>query len=147
MRVRTSKTDYYPVRPKVRKHFWTRFCAIEDHDSFVRGVIHLPIIGTAETLRRGVWGSLSRENFQKFMRMNDDPKRVELQPIFCWLSTQIPEYPDTLSLKMYAHIQEVDLRPTFELELSDHLLAQEYHQGITPERVKQIMMGRLRESQ
>jgi hypothetical protein len=123
------------------------FCEIEGNDFFVRGVIHVPIIGTAETLRWGVWGSLSRENFQTLMKMNDDPKRVQLSPMFSWLSTQIPEYPDTLNLKMYAHIQKVDWRPNFELEPSDHPLAHEYHKGITPERVKQIMMERLRENE
>jgi hypothetical protein len=123
------------------------FCAIEGNDFFVRGVIHVPIIGTAETLRWGVWGSLSRDNFQTLMKMNDDPKRVQLSPMFSWFSTQIPEYPDTLNLKMYAHIQKVDWRPNFELERSDHPLAQEYHKGITPERVKQIMMERLRENE
>ncbi len=80
-------------------------CVI-DGDYFVRGLIHLPIIGTAETLRWGVWGSLSRENFEKLLSMFDDPKRVELPPMFSWLSSQIDDYPDTLNLKMYAHIQE-----------------------------------------
>ncbi len=49
-----------------------------------------------------------------------------------------------LNLKMYAHIQETGLRPTFSLELTDHPLSQEYHHGITPERVREIMMGRLK---
>lgn len=121
------------------------FCgrAIEDHDFFVRGLIHLPIIGSAETFRWGVWGSLSRENFETLLRMDDDPKRVELPPMFSWLSTQIDGYPDTLSLKMYAHIQEPSWRPNFELERTDHPLSQEYHNGITAERVKEIMMSRL----
>ena len=76
--------------------------------------------------------------------MDDDPKRIELPPMFSWLSTQIPEYPDTLSLKMYARIQDLELRPHFELEPPDHPLAQEYHKGITAERVKEIMTQRLR---
>ncbi|PYU18498.1 MAG: hypothetical protein DMG30_27510 [Acidobacteria bacterium] len=63
--------------------------------------------------------------------------------MFSWLSTQLPEYPDTLNLKMYAHIQELNSRPHFELESTDHPLSQEYHKGITPERVKKIMMERL----
>src|SRR5580658_2802915 len=123
------------------------FCAIDGNDFFVRGVLHVPIIGTAETLRWGVWGSLSRDNFQTLMKMNDDPARMQLSPMFSWLSTQIPGYPDTLNLKMYAHIPNVDWRPNFELEPADHPLAQEYHKGITPERVKQIMMERLRENE
>ena len=117
---------------------------ILDGNYFVRGIIHLPIIGTKETFRWGVWGSLSRENFEKLMLMNDDPKRVELPPMFSWLSNQIDEYPDTLNLKMYAHIQEPDSRPIFELEPTDHPLSQEYHHGIAPERVREIMMPRLK---
>ena len=112
-------------------------------DFFVRGLINLPIIGSAETFRWGVWGSLSRENFETLLRMVEDPKRDELPPMFSWLSTQIDGYPDTLSLKMYAHIQQPGWRPTFELEQTDHLLSREYHHGITAERVKEIMISRL----
>lgn len=119
------------------------YCAIEDRDFFVRGVIHLPNIGTAETFRWGVWGSLSRENFETMLKMDDEPERVDLPPMFSWLSSQIPEYPDTLSLKMYSRIQRVDWRPEFEMELTDHPLSREFHHGITPERVKEIMLRRL----
>lgn len=122
------------------------YCAIENRDFFVRGLIHLPIIGTAETFRWGVWGSLSKSNFETLLRMDQDPKRAELPAMFSWLSSDIPEYSDTINVKMYAHIREPGERPNFELEASDHLLAQQYHKGITPERVKEIMMARLRES-
>jgi hypothetical protein len=119
------------------------YCAVEDRDFFVRGIIHLPIIGTGESFRWGVWGSLSRENFQKLLDLDEDPKRTELPPMFSWLSSQIPEYPDTLNLKMYAHIQEPGVRANFRLERTDHPLSQEYHKGITPQRVKEIMLQRL----
>lgn len=119
------------------------YCAIDDRDFFVRGLIHLPIIGAAETFRWGVWGSLSRQNFEKLQSMDNDPTRVDLPPMFSWLSNNIPEYPNTLSLKMYAHIQELRQRPHFRLELTDHPLSQKYHNGIAPERVKEIMLRRL----
>lgn len=119
------------------------YCSINDEDFFVRGLIHLPIIGTAETFRWGVWGSLSRQNFETLLNADDDSKRVDLPPMFSWLSTQLPEYPETLSLKMHAQIQGPKLRPHFELEPCDHPLAQEYHHGISPERVKEIMFRRL----
>jgi len=121
----------------------TEDICILGEDYFIRGNIHLPIIGTAETFSWGVWGSLSRENFEKLLAMNDDVKRVELPPMFSWLSNNIDEYPETLNLKMYAHIQELTQRPLFELEPTDHPLSQEYHHGITPERVKEIMKRRL----
>lgn len=117
------------------------YCAVDGEHFFVRGVIPLPIIGTAESFCWGVWGSLSRENFEKLREMHDDPKAAELPPMFSWLSTKIDGYPDTLSLKMYAHIQKPADRPRFELEPTDHPLAREYHNGITPERVREIMIS------
>ena len=122
------------------------YCAINDRDFFVRGLVQLPIIGTADNFCWGVWGSLSRENFETLLKEEEDPKRVELPAMFSWLSTQIPECPDTLSLKMYACIQEPGNRPIFELEKTDHPLSLEFHEGITPERVKEIMRGRLQDS-
>lgn len=119
------------------------YCAINDEYFFVRGLIHLPIIGTTETLCWGVWGSLSSPNFENLLRLEHDPSRAKLPPMFSWLNTRIADYPDTLNLKMYVHIQEANLRPRFELQPSDHQLAQEYHHGITPERVKEIMLRRL----
>ena len=118
-------------------------CVLDGEHYFLRGILHLPIIGTNETFRWGIWGSVSKENFETLMLMIDDPRRVELAPMFSWLSNQIEEYPDTRNLKMYAHIQEPGSRPTFELEPTDHPLSQEFHYGITPERVKEIMMHRL----
>jgi hypothetical protein len=116
------------------------YCSIKGESFFVRGLICLPIIGAAEIFEWGVWGSLSRENFETLLRMDKDPKRVELPPMFSWLSTQISDYPDTLSLKMYAHIQEPGMRPHFRLQPTEHPLAQEYYHGIAPERVKEIML-------
>jgi hypothetical protein len=77
------------------------------------GIINLPIIGTAESFRWGVWGSLSRENFERLLMMDDDPGCVDLPPMFSWLSSQISEYPDTLNLKMFAHIQEPETARIF----------------------------------
>jgi hypothetical protein len=119
------------------------YCVIENRDFFVRGLLHLPIIGTSETFRWGVWGSVSRDNFDKLTKLDDDPKRAEQLAMFCWLSTSISGYPETLNLKMYAHIQEAGLVPNFELQPTDHPLSMEFHHGITPERVKELMFGRL----
>jgi hypothetical protein len=121
----------------------TDYCSIEGQSFFVRGLIRLPIIGAAEFFEWGVWGSLSQENFEKLLGMDKDPKRVELPPMFSWLSSQISDYPDTLGLKMYAHIQELGMRPHFRLEPTDHPLAREYYHGIAPERVKEIMLRSL----
>lgn len=120
-------------------------CIINGEHFFIRGIIELPIIGTAQTFCWGVWGSLSEANFQKLLAVFDDPKRVELDPMFSWLSNNISEYEDTVNLKMYAHIGEPETRPRFELEPTEHRLSQEYYNGITAERVKEIMTRSLNE--
>jgi hypothetical protein len=118
-------------------------CVIENRDFFVRGIIYLPIIGTDENFRWGVWGSLSEVNFRKLGDSWDSPERQDFPPMFSYLSNDIPEYPTTLNLKMYVHIQAPNLRPWMELEISDHPLSREYHHGITPARVKELMDGRV----
>jgi hypothetical protein len=119
------------------------YCCIGGESFFVRGIIHLPIVGTAGTFRWGVWGSLSRQNFEKLLIADDDPARVDLPPMFSWLSSKISDYPDTLNMKMFAHIQEPGIVPNFRLERCDHPLAREYHHGIMPDRVREIMLNGL----
>lgn len=77
----------------------------------------------------------------------DNPKRVELPPMFSWLSSLIPDYPETLGLKMYARIRRADWRPYFDLEPSEHPLSIEQRCGIAPERIQQIMIARLGNNQ
>jgi len=146
------RTDYEPLRSKVpspsdsdqsrAKYFLDEdLCQIQG-DFFIRGLIRLPIIGTAKHFCWGVWGSLSRANFERLLdRPGEDGKN--LPEMFSFLSTQITEYPDTLNLKMYAHFEKSHERPSFELEPTDHPLSIEYHRGISPERVKEIMLRRL----
>jgi hypothetical protein len=129
---------------KKRKTFLNEdFCVIDDEHFFIRGLLNLPIIGTDQNFGWGLWGSLSRENFKKVLAMYDDSERAKLLPMFSWLSNEIPEYPTTLNLKMYVHVQKPGCRPLFELEPTNHPLSQEYQNGISSERVREIMLGRL----
>jgi hypothetical protein len=132
---------------ELRKNFLSPdYCVLGDKYFFVRGLIRVPIIGSAEYLNWGVWGSLSRENFETLLRMEQDPKRMELPSMFSWLSSRISEYPEPLNLKMQAHVQRPGMRPHFELEETDHPLSREQRHGIKPERVKEIMIQRLRDA-
>jgi hypothetical protein len=118
----------------------------DDEHFYVRGLIRLPIIGTNKQFCWGVWGSLSRDNFYKLHAMDSNPKRVELGPLFSWLCNWIPEYGEVEDIKMFLHPQEPDTRPLFEIEHTEHPLAQDYHHGVLPSRVKEIMLKRLRRS-
>ena len=80
----------------------------------------------------------------RLMEVEEKPERAQLDPMFSWLNTWLPEYGERQIIKMRAHIQEPGMRPHFEIEHTDHPLAQEYHHGIHPRRVKEIMLNRLR---
>ncbi len=88
----------------------------------------------------------SRANFETLLKLESSEERVDAEPMFSWLNTKLPDYPDTLGLKLYAHTQEPGMRPHFELEPSDHPLSQEYPYGIQPERVREIMLRELKDA-
>ena len=119
------------------------YCAIDDEYFFVRGIIELPILGTAEDFRWGVWGSLSRDNFEALIRADAKNEHPEKREMFSWLSTWASGYPDTKGLKMTAVVRELGMRPVFHLERSNHPLVKEFYEGIAPERVKEIMFRAL----
>jgi hypothetical protein len=66
----------------------------------------------------------------------DDPDRLRFGPYFGWLSTAIPEYPDTMYLKTIVHQRAVGERPSVELEATDHPLAVDQRNRISRERLR-----------
>lgn len=116
------------------------FCTIDERDYFVRGVIEIPIIDYDKKLEWGVWVSLSKRNFERMTDLLTNESRVNEPPYFGWLSNGIPLYtPTTLNLKTHVWTQAVGLRPLIELEPTDHPLAIEQRNGITIERLQQII--------
>jgi len=113
-------------------------CVIDDQFFFIVGNLDIPIIGHTELFSWDVWVSLSKENFTRAYQLWTTPGRESEPPYFGWLSTQLPGYPDTLSLKTHVHTREVGRRPFVELEPTDHPLAVEQRTGITWDRVQQI---------
>jgi hypothetical protein len=67
-------------------------------------------------------------------------------PFFGWLSVRLPTYPDTLQLKVRAHLRDEVTRPSFELEESEHPLSSDYQSGISVERLQRIYEAHLHAS-
>jgi hypothetical protein len=114
-------------------------CIIADRFFFIRGCIDIHVIGTSELFTWGVWASLKEENFFIWQESYETAKRSHLGPFFGWLSTRLPTYPDTLLLKTMVHLRDNGIRPRIELETSDHPLAVEQREGITLERLGEII--------
>ncbi|MFF2061698.1 DUF2199 domain-containing protein [Streptomyces sp. NPDC058200] len=114
-------------------------CVIKAQHYFVKGLIEIPVIGSADVFSWAVWVSLSRDNFARAVDRWNAPGSEAEEPYFGWLSTELFLYsPSTINLKTYAHTRPVGRRPFIELEPTDHPLAVEQRTGITLDRVREI---------
>jgi len=118
-------------------------CCIDDEDCFIRGCLEIPIIHHSERFTWGVWCSVSRSNFDRYREVFNEPHQSHVGPFFGWFSSRLPGYPETLSLKVMAHLRDDNTRPWFELEESDHLLSSDYRHGISIERLQEIYEANL----
>ena len=98
----------------------------------------MPVIGSEERFSWDVWVSLSDRNFARARKLWRRRGRESEPPYLGWLSSSVPGYPETLSLKTMVHTRAVGTRPRIELEPTDHPLAVEQREGITWERVREI---------
>ena len=55
----------------------------------------------------------------------------------------VPDYPDTLNLKTMVYLRNDGVRPSIELEPTDHPLAVEQREGISMTRVAEIYEARI----
>jgi len=115
------------------------FCVVDEH-FFIRGCLQIPIIGFDDKLVWGVWVSQSAASFKRAQELFDRDPDPDEKPRFGWLSNEIRIYqPSTLHLKTHVHFQPLHSRPLIELEPTDHPLAIEQRNGITLERVQEII--------
>ncbi len=143
MSYRSAVPDYFFDIPadeqESRVEMNDDLCIIDDKYFFIRGNIEIPVIDTNQKFIWDVWVSSSEENFDKTNDFWEDPEREQkLDPMFGWLSSDIPCYPDTINLKTMVHTRTIGLCPVIELEPSKHPIAVEQREGITLERIKQI---------
>lgn len=113
-------------------------CSIGGEDFFVRGVIELPILGTEEVWGIGVWVSLSRRNFERYIELFRCANPQE-GPYFGWLSNSIPLYPETGLLRTTVHLRPAPARPAITLESTDHPLAVHQREGIPLHDVQRLV--------
>jgi hypothetical protein len=113
-------------------------CSIDDRDFFIRGCLEISIVARADKFTWGAWCSVSRQNFDLYREIFDEPHQARVGPFFGWFSVRLPSYPDTLGLRVMAHLRNERIRPWFELEESEHPLSADYRRGITLDRLQQI---------
>lgn len=116
-------------------------CVIDGEDCFIRGVIHIPVHGSPEALGIGAWVSQKRENFETYAAHDDSP---DIGPFFGWLSNAFDFGGEpALNLKTLAHFRGGGLRPSLEIEPTDHPLAKAQREGISLDEAWTFVHGHL----
>ena len=137
----TDKPDQWWDVPKKERRkrikLTTDTCIIDGKHCFIRGVLEIPVKRRREPFTFGVWVSQKPENFRTYVT---HPGSADIGPFFGWLCTGINYYPvETLLLKTRAHFRGGGLRPTIELEPTDHPLAVDQREGITLAKAWEIV--------
>ena len=109
----------------------TDFCVTPDGHCFIYGTLEIPVDSEVEPLLAlGVWSTLSRDNYDRYMDLIDDDDRVSLGPMFGWLSNEVQFFPGSLNLKLSVWPQPPGKRPLFEVEPTGHSLSVAQRNGI-----------------
>ena len=114
-------------------------CTIKDTngtDYFVRVVLEIPIHNIDEPFLWGVWASLSKASFDRYVATYDDPDEGDSH--FGWFSNRLPYYPETLGLKTNVHPRKGGWRPYLTIERNGHPLAEHLADGISIDLAQQI---------
>jgi hypothetical protein len=114
------------------------YCRINDQWFFIYGLIEIQVIGYSESLTYGVWGSISKSNYDQWRAMPADELAAKQTWYFAWLNVSLAMYPETFNMKANVHIRGNGELPLFELEPTDHPLAIEQRTGVSEARVAEI---------
>ncbi len=132
--------DLYFSVPEVERLERTQldddFCTVDGEHFFIRTCLEIPIHDLEEPFLWGVWSSLSQANFERYRASFDAPDQDG--KYFSWLSSRLPWYPDTRSLKTWVHVLPGGARPLVELERTDHPLSVDFFHGISIQRAREI---------
>ncbi len=114
-------------------------CIVDNEYFFIRGHILIPVIGSNESFIWSVWVSLSKTSSNHVNERWYCEGRENDESYFGWLMTSLPVYTETQYLKANIQSQPVGYVPLIMVEENEHPLSVEQQQGITLERVHEIV--------
>ena len=115
------------------------FCVLDGKYFMVRAVLEIPVHGLAEKFSFGCWSTLSRENFERYLDGFDHGDFPDWGPWSGWLCNQLETYLGTDPQSVWVYPQPDRQRPTLLVMDADHRLAIDQHDGITIERLAEIL--------
>lgn len=114
------------------------FCVIGGEHFLVRCVFEIPVYGLGDGFGFGVWSTLSRTNFDKYVDGFDHSDYADFGPWSGYFSNALDGFGDTLNQPNWVHPQRDRLRPRVTIMDESHPLAVAQRDGISAERVLEI---------
>lgn len=110
-------------------------------DRFVRGILAIPVPGLDAEFRWGTWSSLSDKSFSRFRALwdADDAAQLAEPSWFGWHACRLPYPVSTLNIELDVRPQPGRQRPRFSVKTGDHPIAREQREGITVDRLAEIL--------
>jgi hypothetical protein len=115
------------------------FCVMGGRYFFARCVLEIPVHGFADKFGFGCWSTLSRTNFDKFLGGFNDSVYADWGPWPGWLGNRLADYIGTEPEAVHVFPQPNRQRPTLRVQDGNHPLAIAQSEGITPERMLEIL--------
>jgi hypothetical protein len=125
-----------PAERQSRMDYHEDMIVLDGQYFFIRACLKIPIENTEERFLWGLWVSVSKENFGRYLDRLDEANPTGRY--FSWLGNHLPGYPSVHSLKSMTQQQPDGNRPLVELEKSDHPLSVDFHQGISLTRANEL---------
>lgn len=115
------------------------FCVVDGQYYYVRSILPLYIKGTDEEyFCFGVWSSLSKENFDRYVESFDSGAQSHIEPCFSYLSVSLQGFPDTCNLKSRLIMQDGQRPFVWISEDEDHPLVMLQNEGITFDEILEL---------
>lgn len=111
------------------------FCVIDGRYFLVRCVLEIPVHGLARSFAFGCWGTLSRDNFDIFVKHFDAGDYAGLGPWTSWLCNDLAGLvgPKPIGCEMFPQLDRQ--RPVLRVMDPEHPLAVMQDQGISADDV------------
>lgn len=129
-----------PADREARAIFTHDLCCLDDQHFFVRGVAYVPVHETGSDFGWGFWVEVPEDVFEWYRSVYGTATPAgSLARGF--LANTPPSYPSAVDQVVTLVFHATPERPSIELEPSGHLLFREQHDGISVERLHQIIAG------
>ena len=115
------------------------FCVVDGKNFIIRCVLEIPITGLENPFGFGIWSSLSKENFQKYLEEFDEGISSEPQTWSSWFCSELSYFGNTFGQKAWVLPRRNRRRPLVKIMDKKSILGQCQSNGIAATELIKIL--------